>query len=98
MTKIALELDESLIEILRQVGPTAERAALELIVLELFRRAEVSGGKAAQLLGVSRLEFIQRAGAVGIPFTDYTEEEWEAESRTIAALADARRRSATPAR
>ncbi len=98
MTTIGLELDESLVKILRDLGPTAERAALELIVLELFRRGEVSGGRAAELLGVSRLEFIQRAGAVGIPFTSYTEEEWEAESRTIAALADARRRSATPAR
>ena len=93
-----LEIDDTLLSILREIGPTTERAALELIVLELFRRAEISGGRAAELLGISRLDLIQRASEVGIPCASYSEDEWEEELRTIETLASARKPSATPAR
>jgi hypothetical protein len=37
----------------------AKEAARELIVLELYRQGEVSSGRAAELLGMEREEFIQ---------------------------------------
>jgi len=50
-----------------------------MIVLELYRRGLVSSGKASELLGISRLDFIQRASALGIPYFRFTDEEWQAE-------------------
>src|SRR5205814_8164792 len=41
-------------------------------------RSLVSSGKAAELLGISRLEFIQRTSDVGIPYFRFTEDEWQA--------------------
>jgi hypothetical protein len=87
-----------LLAILREIGPTPERAAYELMVLKRFRRADISGGRAAELLGISRLDLIQRAGEVGSPFASYSEDEWDEELRTIETLASARNPSATPAR
>jgi len=43
------------------------------------RRSLVSSGKAADLLGIPRLEFIQRTSALGIPCFRFTEDEWQAE-------------------
>ena len=43
-----------------------------MIVLELYRRSLISSGKAATLLGVPRLDFIQRAGELGIPYFSFT--------------------------
>jgi predicted HTH domain antitoxin len=53
--------------------------APEPIALELYRQGKISSGKAAELVGMPRVAFIQRASDLGIPFFDMTEEEWRAE-------------------
>jgi predicted HTH domain antitoxin len=50
-----------------------------MIVFELYRRSLVSSGKAAELLRIPRLEFIQRASELGIPYFRFTGDEWQAE-------------------
>ena len=50
-----------------------------MIVLEMYRRNLISSGKAAALLSVSRLEFIQHASELGIPYFRFSEDEWQAE-------------------
>lgn len=79
MTTIHLELDDSVIAALHQSNQTADRAAKEIIAMELYRRGTISSGKAAEVLGVSRWEFIALASKSGIPFFDMTEDEWETE-------------------
>jgi predicted HTH domain antitoxin len=63
----------------QRLGQPVEQAAREMIVLELYRRSLISSGKAAELLGVPRIHFIQRASELGIPYFRFTEEEWQAE-------------------
>lgn len=55
--KIDLELDEGLAAFLNQGPRSVEAAAREIIVFEFFRRGAVSSGKAAELLGMSRVDF-----------------------------------------
>jgi predicted HTH domain antitoxin len=64
---------------LATLGHPIEETAGEMIVFELYRRSLVSSGKAAELLGVFRLEFIQRTAELGIPYFRFTEDEWQAE-------------------
>jgi predicted HTH domain antitoxin len=61
------------------LGRPIDQTAREMIVFELYRRSLVSSGKAAEFLGISRLEFIQRATDLGIPYFRFTENEWQAE-------------------
>jgi predicted HTH domain antitoxin len=49
-----------------------------MIVFELYRRGLISSGRAAELLGIPRLEFIRRASELGIPYFRFTEDEWQA--------------------
>jgi predicted HTH domain antitoxin len=79
MATVSVELDEDLVALLHQLDLPVERAARELIVLELYRRGLVSSGKAAQLLSMSRWDFIEYASRLGIPFFRMTDEEWERE-------------------
>ena len=58
----------------------------ELIVLELYRQGRISSGKAAELLGMSRVAFIQHTSALGIPFFEMTGEEWQAELEQVRKL------------
>ncbi len=79
MSTISIDLEEDLMALLRQSNQPVERAARELIVLELYRRGAISSDKAAQLLGMARVEFIQYASRLGIPYFTMTEDEWKNE-------------------
>ena len=43
------------------------------------RRDSISSGKAAELLDMSRWEWVRYASRLGIPFIDMTEDEWTTE-------------------
>jgi predicted HTH domain antitoxin len=86
MGNVRVELPEGVARLLHDSDLPVERAALELIVLELYRRRAVSSGKAARLLGMDRFDFIRHASDLGIPFLDMTKEEWEAEVERIKTL------------
>ena len=79
MDSTILDLGEDLSGFLATLGRPIEQTAREMIVFELYRRSLVSSGKGAELLCISRLEFIQRTSALGIPFFRFTEDEWQAE-------------------
>lgn len=83
MATVTLDLSNDVIAALNQLDQPLERSALELIVVELFRRGLVSGGKAATILGMTRLGFVQYADQLGIPYFNLTPEEWEAERAFI---------------
>ncbi len=81
MSTFSLDLEEDLVALLRQLNQPVQRAARELMVLELYRRGTISSGKAAELLGMSRWEFIRHASHLGIPYFAMTADEWEAERK-----------------
>ena len=83
MATVHFNLNEDLLILLRQQDPSIEVAARELMVMELYRRSAVSRGKAAELLDIPLLDFLQRADELGIPYFDYTEEEWAEEMRQV---------------
>jgi predicted HTH domain antitoxin len=54
-----------------------------MIVLELYRRGTLSSGKAGELLGMARMDFIQHASRLGIPYFALTVDEWDAEMASL---------------
>jgi predicted HTH domain antitoxin len=52
-------------------------------VRALYRRDRISSGKAARLLGVHRLAFIQMLAEEGIPYLDTTRAELDGELATL---------------
>lgn len=55
----------------------------EFSVLGLYRDRRISAGKAAELLGISKAEFVRLLAAKGTPYFDYTPEELTVEFRAI---------------
>ena len=86
MNTVRIEIDEPLAALLQQTNQPVQAAAREMIVLELYRRGATSGGKAADLLGSSRLAFIQHASQLGIPYLEMTDDEWAAEKAASESL------------
>jgi predicted HTH domain antitoxin len=79
MTTIELPFEDDLVALLHQTNQPVQQAAREIILLELYRRGTISSGKAAELLCMSRRQFIEHASSLGIPYFDMSEDEWEAE-------------------
>src|ERR1051326_1973745 len=79
MSTVQLELEDDLVALLQQNNQPLQQAAKELIVLELYRRGTLSSGKAAELFGMPRWEFVRYAADLGIPYFEKREDEWEAE-------------------
>jgi predicted HTH domain antitoxin len=75
MAVVRIDLDDELVAVLEEVGRSAKESVRELIVLELYREGLISSGKAAELMGLPRLEFIKRAGHHGIPYFQMSREE-----------------------
>ena len=73
MAATHVELGDELGSLLATLGDPVQQTAREMIVLELYRRGIISSGKAAMLLDVSRIEFIQRASVLGIPYFRFTD-------------------------
>jgi predicted HTH domain antitoxin len=81
-----VELQDELATLLEQTQQPLEKATREAVVLELYRRGIISSGKAGELLGMPRFDFVRYADRPGIPFFRMSKEEWEAE---MAAAEDA---------
>lgn len=86
MTTISLALEDELATLLQERHQPVERSAREFIILELYRRGDISSGKAAQLLEMTRWELVRHLARLGIPFLDMTADEWEAEREMALAL------------
>jgi predicted HTH domain antitoxin len=71
---VHLEIPEALL----QYGVDKEEAPHHLIqwwIISLFCEGHISSGKAAQLLNISRMDFINLLSSRGISFPNYTQEE-----------------------
>lgn len=83
MSEIRVRLDADLLPLLGGSPEEIERHALEMIVLELYRRHTISAGRAADLLDMEQLEFIRWTGALGIPYFDPSADELREELRIL---------------
>ena len=81
-----VELEDELAVLLEQTQQPLERATREAVVLELYRRGTVSSGKAGELLGMQRFDFVHYADKLGIPFFRLSKEDWEAEKAAADSL------------
>lgn len=75
---VPVQLPEELVELLGPPESVAERARLAL-VLDLLRDAQISQGKAAEILGITRWDILDLMARYRIESGPETEEEMRAE-------------------
>ena len=80
---VEVTLSKDLFVMLGYSKSRAEEAIKEFSVLGLYLEQRISAGKAAELLGVRKREFIRLLSRRGIPYFDYTDEELDEEFRTV---------------
>jgi predicted HTH domain antitoxin len=70
-----VELDADVVALLDGRNRPIQDAARELIVLELYREGRLSGGRAAEILRLSREDFVRLASEHAIPYFQLDEAE-----------------------
>ena len=73
--KFQVELPRDLLVALNIPDNEAAWKTKEWIALELFREGEISAGKAAEVLGLTKSQFISLLNQRGIPYLDLGPEE-----------------------
>jgi predicted HTH domain antitoxin len=63
-----------------------QRHVAEWLVLSLFTEGRISSGKAARLLGISRIEFLELLRRRGIAYVDMTSEELAEELAAVRSM------------
>jgi len=81
--KIPLELPRDLLGALDVSPALLEPRLRELIALELYREGRISSGKGAEILGLSKLEFVQLLAQHDIPYLTESSAELESELATL---------------
>jgi predicted HTH domain antitoxin len=76
---ILLDLPDSILLATGQSREEFVRGAKFLLALKLFEVGRISSGRAAELSGLPRIEFLFRAGRVAVPVADLDEEELDRE-------------------
>ena len=79
MSTISVDLPEEVQSALNRTPGEMSRDVKLYAALMLYQLGKLSSGMAAQMAGISRVEFLQLCGEYGISVFQYTPEELEAE-------------------
>lgn len=79
MKRIEINVPETLVDYMGLDDINSEKMRNAMIVYPYVKNGTISHGKAAELLGMNKLELIQLYGSVGMPYFDETPEELEEE-------------------
>lgn len=77
VASIQLDLPESVLLATGQSADEFAREAKFLLALKLFELGRLSSGRAAELCGLPRVEFLFRAGEMKVPVADLDSHELE---------------------
>lgn len=83
LKKLELTFPSEVLDTLSTTYEDDANVIKEAAVLELYREGKISSGKAAEILGMDRFEFIRYAGKKGIPYIRITPDELEEEARLL---------------
>ncbi len=70
-----IEFSPEIISLITPKKQEVPQRVKEMVIIELFRERRISTGKAAQILGMKRIEFISLLSHLGIPYFQQDKEE-----------------------
>jgi predicted HTH domain antitoxin len=74
MTTLEIEYPEELLDQTDQTKQALERLAREALLVRLYDLGKLSSGKGAELLGISRWEFLELLDTYGVSTFDNTQD------------------------
>lgn len=69
--KVEVAIPEDVLGLVAEAAQPLDTQLLEAFLVDLFRRGEISSGRAARALGMTRWDFILLLGRHKVPYIDY---------------------------
>ncbi len=82
MKTVVMDIPDDLAESIRLTQEEFVAQIRLMAALKMFELGQLSSGKAAELAGISRVEFFDACGRYHIYIINYDPDEWEAELRS----------------
>ena len=83
MRTLTIDYDEELPKLSGQSPAQFETEARFLLAFKLFELRRISAGRASEMAGVAKPEFLLRASDLGVPVVDLDDDQLDAESRAL---------------
>ncbi len=83
--QVSIELPREVFSALGLAQAQAIQNIQEFLVIGLYQEGKISSGKAAELLGITRRDFIRTLARKGIPYFAYSAEELAEEFKSVEA-------------
>lgn len=77
MQDVSIKIPDSMVEYMAVQNKDEELVRNAMILFPYIQNETISHGKAAQILGISKLDLLSLYGTLGIPYLDQTKEELE---------------------
>ncbi len=90
MTELTLRYPANIAQAVRLTDEEFEAQIRLMAALKMFELGKLSSGKAAELAGLSRVEFLEACGRYRVPVFNYSPEELEAELKADLEAMDAK--------
>lgn len=88
MTAVSINVPEPMVEYATVEDEKTELMRNAMILFPYIQDETISYGKAAQILGINKIDLITLYGALDIPYFDETKEELESDIATLKAFRD----------
>ena len=75
MEKVMIEVPDEVLISLKKTPSEFSKDILMLAAVKLYQMGKLSSGRAAQLVGIPRISFLQSLSKYGVPIFDLTAEE-----------------------
>lgn len=91
LVKLEIDVPETLLSYVDVNDAEYKKKIRELIAYELVKENKISFGKAAEMLGMTKIQFITDLGKMGIPYFDLENDEIISDMRNIDAVMEEKR-------
>lgn len=89
MTKVEIDVPEEIVPYIVPEDEDAQIIRNAMLVYPYIKSDVISHGKAAEMLGLHKIDLIKLYGGLGLPYFDEIEEEFEEDLAVLKKLRDA---------
>lgn len=88
MAMISIEMPDEMIQFVAPSSKEEELKRNAMILYPYIRQGEISHGRAAEILGIFKMDLITLYGDMGLPYIEMSDEEIEEELAAVRTLGE----------
>lgn len=86
MAKVEIDIPQEMSEFTVKLSPSMQLLRNAMILYPYIQNCTISNGRAAEILGISKIDLIALYSKIGLDYLDMSDEEFEAEIQTAKEL------------